>query len=253
MSRGSKIFLVDFRHLGSGPGTKFLGRPLSVIRVVFSGGVLGQALPSDGHDRFGGHGNRANVAGIEKQIVSGSSLDITPKLGMNPIDRNHFAQLIGAAIHHCHVVVGSLARRHQAFVLKIAITRVGPYGGDFRRNVEIALLHQARSFLPQTGDEFCIGPEGANDLDLVGNRLGDQFAQGFVIAPDARVKISVTGVREPAQTYGPQHFLARRIRSRGVLPRPLKNFGVAGVRVGNVLGPARDIEPQGNSMMLRQD
>ena len=121
MSRGTKIFRIDWRHLGGGPGTKFLGSPLFVIRIVFSGGILGQAAPSDVHDGFGGHGNGANVAGIEKQIMRGSCLKITAQLGMNPLDGNHFTQLIGAAIDHSHVVVDSLACRHQTLVLKIAI------------------------------------------------------------------------------------------------------------------------------------
>src|SRR5438874_13648874 len=112
-----------------------------------------------------------------------------------------------------------------------------------RRPPRSTLFPYTTLFRSQTGDEFCIGAEGADDFDLVGDCLGDQFAQGFVIAPDVRVKISVTGVRQPAQAYGAQHLLSGRIWSRGVLPRALKNFGVAGERVGNILGPARYIEP----------
>ena len=174
--------------------------------------------------------------------MSRSGLDVTFEFGIDALDGNHFRELISPEVHHRDVVIRPLPRRHQALVLKVTITGVRPHRRDLGRNLEIPLLHQSRPFHPQTGNELCVRSQGAHDLHLIGDRFGDQFAQGFVVAAYTWIKRGVTDIGESTQAHGPHHFLIGGISSGGVLPGALENLRVAGIGVRDILWPARDIE-----------
>ena len=75
----------------------------------------------------------------------------------------------------------------------------------------------------------------------------------MAIVADTRVEGRVARIGEAAQPDSPQHFLVRRIRGDGVLPRALQDFGMSVVRVGDVLRPARNVHSQRNRVVLGDD
>ena len=52
--------------------------------------------------------------------------DVAPSSEKDPLDRNHFGQLVRASVHHRDVVVGALAGGHLFPILQIPIPIVGP-------------------------------------------------------------------------------------------------------------------------------
>ena len=68
--------------------------------------------------------------------------------GQVPMLDLDLGQLVGASVHHGHVVVGAMTGGDPAAVLQVPVAVVGPHRADAFRDLEVALLHQSCAFLP---------------------------------------------------------------------------------------------------------
>ena len=222
------------------------------LPVEFPGWIPagGGSLPNSIHGRAYGHGYGTNIAGVHQKIPGCSRFRIAADLGEGAFHRNHFRKLVRAPIHHRHMIIDALAGGDFAVILQITVSVVGPNDGNLGRNLQVALLDEFCSFLPQIGNKLRIRMHRANNLHLVGNGFTDKRRQCLVVVANVGIHGSVGHVGKTAQANGPEHFLIRPVRSYGVFPRAFQNLRMLGIVVGNVLGPASNIKTKGNRVML---
>ena len=201
--RCREVVLIHIRNRAGRLLPKLLRRvvPIEIRRFLLHARQLPQ--PHVIHHRANRQRVRTNVARVHQKILRRPSLLIPSQLIRNTLDRHHLCQLIRAIVHHCNVIIGSLAGLHLAFVLDVPVAIIGPHRRHLRRNLQVSLLRETRPLLPQVGNELRVRMHGPHDLHLFLNRVADPFPQQFVVALDARIHRCIARIREPTQTHIP--------------------------------------------------
>ncbi len=248
-----EILLVNLGEFQRRLRPELIPRPTPVKITAGVGATRRQAFPRQVHHRTDCHRKRTDAAGIHQQILRGPFSDITAKLRINALDGHHFRQLVGAAVHHRHVVIGALAGSNVPFVLEITVAAVSPHRTHLWRNHQITRLNKPGTLLPQVRHKLRVGMNGAHNAHLVGNRLADEMSKSLVVALNAGVERSVTPIRQAPQTHRPEDFLPGRVFADSIPPSLLQDFRMGGKVIRHTLRPPGHIHAQRNGMVLRDD